>query len=167
MLWSVYFNVNIESSTVNENTSCLIVWTQNTLLCWHKKDKRKSRDGVKMPSCHVPTVNDTTVDILVVIISAPQHFNKRKYLRRTWARRGRFFLPSGSGWGNPIRNLSKRIWQRKQYTSGRLDVTDTYAALPVKVCSLHWTIKFLFYVSVFFHCHSSFWWKWLMMFYLI
>ena len=40
---------------------------------------------VNMLSCDAPFLSDTTVDILVVILSDSKNFNKRAYLRSTWA----------------------------------------------------------------------------------
>lgn len=110
-----------------------------------RADKRKSQDGVKMPSCHVPTANDTTVDILVVIISAPHHFNKRKYLRRTWAGQSDIF-PAIRFWVGKSNeeSVNKDLEEEEGRFKDvcRLDLTDTYAALPVKVFSiLQWSLS--------------------------
>ena len=97
-----------------------------------------------MPSCHVPTVNDLTVDILVVIISAPQHFNKRKYLRHTWASQGDIlpanrFLLGKSNQESVNKDLAEEVERFKDVC--RLDIADTYAVLPVKVCSSFITVS--------------------------
>jgi hypothetical protein len=126
-------------------------------------DDSRATDIVNMTSCDAAVVSSMTADLLVVIISDYKNFNKRKYLRSTWATQNdilpaiRFFV--GKSNQDSVNNdLEEEAEQFQDVCI--MNYADKYATLPLKVCEcsiyhLHKTRSYFFSrfcLSLFGHC---------------
>ena len=94
-------------------------------------------DSGHMSSCHAGIAIDTTGDLLLVIISDQQNFEKREYLRSTWARQNDIFPVIRFFVGKSNQDSDNNDLEEEAKHFGDvciMQLTDNYATLPAKVC---------------------------------
>ena len=137
-------NMNTKQA-VSVSFSCVLflpiifLWYRSSIDIAISHDESKTPHIVNMLSCDAPFLSDTTVDILVVIMSDSKNFNKRAYLRSTWACQNdilpaiRFFVGKSNQ-----ESVNKDLEEEAEHFQDVciMDVADNYETLPIKVCQI-------------------------------